>query len=70
MEMSELNFHIALLEYFKKRKKECTGFDADAIQIIIKGLARLIEAEQSFAGRENIKVHLGHTFGPFGFKIK
>ena len=69
MEVKEVKFHEELLTYFEGRRKECTGFDLDAVSNIVNGLKRLVKVEQG-SGREKITVSISHKLGPFGFEIK
>ena len=69
MNILERDFHKALLVHFKKREKESTALDHNKILAIIRDLTILVDAERRLSGREDHKVHLGHVFGPFGFKI-
>jgi hypothetical protein len=71
MEMDERKFYEALMEYFKRREKDCTALDKEMIQIITSRLVQLVSTLRSEPlYRKDKKVHLGHTFGPFGFKVE
>jgi len=72
MEISEREFHRAILAYFEKLHKEVgrVGWTADNIERVTKELQGLVAMESKTKGREEVMVHIGHTFGPFGLKIK
>ena len=72
MEITEREFHRAVLAYFEKLHKEVgrVGWTADNIEKVTKELRDLVAMDSKIKGREKVMVHLGHTFGPFGFKIK
>jgi len=69
MEISEKEFHKALLKYFTKLSGEIgnIGWNADNIKRIAKELQDLVKIEEKLKGRENIKVNIRHVFG---FKIE
>lgn len=70
MEINEIEFHRALLEYFKNYSITSGGWTADYTKRIVKELDSLIKMELIVVGRESVKVNIGHVFGPFGFKIQ
>ena len=72
MEIPEGKFHEAILVYFEDYvKKRTSGWDRKHVNMIIEGLREVVRQDKSaiYSGGDK-PVHLGHVFGPFGFKIK
>ena len=70
MDITEKEFHKALISYFKAYKKSAGGWTAAESDIIIKGLEKLTAIEQSISGREDFMVQIGKNFGIYGLKIQ
>lgn len=72
MEISEEEFHKALIKYFKAYKKSADRWDAPYLQSILNGFERLLAIEQSRNSneRDSFVVRFGKNFGIYGFKIE
>ena len=72
MEITEKQFIRALIDHFEKMALQWKGSQTGSLVLIEieKIVDSLKELEKWSGSMDKNKVHLGHTFGPFGFKIE
>ncbi len=72
MEIPEAEFHKALVGYFLKlyKRTKKTEFRYKEIVEVIEALQKIVAMDRLLPKVKESKVHLGHVFGPFGFKVK
>lgn len=72
MEIEMVNFIEALIKFFEQETKTGNPSLDNANRNVVNSLSRLYKIVNTDVPFSPVKhtVHLGHVFGPFGFKIK